>query len=182
MNLIQRVRPVCVSPPYQLPLQFIQVLHNNPLWNKEDRDTYRKAHRLLIQLSKACDNLPSSLFISGVLRLDEEAMYGGGFADIFRAIYNGNEVALKRLRVYQAGRDRQRIHRVCCEFLPRHCRVLIKQTTKFADVLSGSTHLETTRASQRLTFPRDRSGDLSGLHVYGISLDATWHDYGTSRR
>ena len=39
-------------------------------------------------------------------------MAGGGFADIFRASYRGEDVALKRLRDFQVHQRREIIHRV----------------------------------------------------------------------
>ncbi|KAF7373383.1 hypothetical protein MSAN_00547900 [Mycena sanguinolenta] len=65
-------------------------------------DTSR-ARRLIIRLSEARDQLPASLFISGVTNWDEHPTFSGGFGDIYRASYNGTTVALKRIRVFQAG-------------------------------------------------------------------------------
>lgn len=57
--------------------------------------------------------LPSFLSIDGVVLLDTEAAYGGGFADIYRAEYRGHHVALKRLRTFQT-KERHHMHRVTC--------------------------------------------------------------------
>ncbi|KAK7438583.1 hypothetical protein VKT23_017918 [Stygiomarasmius scandens] len=57
--------------------------------------------RLLVQLSETCDKLPSSLFIKGVERPDEQATFSGGFGDVFRADYQGQHVVLKRMRIFQ---------------------------------------------------------------------------------
>ncbi|KAJ6529761.1 hypothetical protein B0H19DRAFT_906982, partial [Mycena capillaripes] len=46
-----------------------------------------QARRLMGQLSEARDQLPSSLFISGVNDRDEHPTFAGGFGDIYRASY-----------------------------------------------------------------------------------------------
>ncbi|KAJ7134261.1 kinase-like domain-containing protein [Mycena epipterygia] len=67
-----------------------------------------QARRLILRLSEAHDQLPSSLFITGVIDRDEHPTFGGGFGDIFRASYNGGTVALKRIRIFTATADAQR--------------------------------------------------------------------------
>jgi hypothetical protein len=85
------------------------------------------ARRLLVRLSEARDILPASLFIRGVKGRDREPTFGGTCAyspsssgtvhsthliavgDIFMASFNGQEVALKKIRVFQ--RD-QAVHRI----------------------------------------------------------------------
>ncbi|KAJ6576220.1 kinase-like domain-containing protein [Mycena sp. CBHHK59/15] len=54
------------------------------------------------KLSEACDQLPSSLFITGVNDRDEDATFAGGFGDVYRASYSGKKVALKRIRTFTA--------------------------------------------------------------------------------
>ncbi|KAJ7938169.1 kinase-like domain-containing protein [Mycena leptocephala] len=71
-------------------------------------DYVSKARRLIIRLSEARDQLPSSLFITGVTDHDEHPTFSGGFGDIFRASFSGNTVALKRIRMFQAGADSPR--------------------------------------------------------------------------
>ncbi|KAJ6581547.1 kinase-like domain-containing protein [Mycena capillaripes] len=73
-----------------------------------------KARRLLVKLSEASDTLPSSLFIRGVSRLDKEATFGGTFGDIYRASYQGQDVALKRIRVFQRDASRHKIRQRFC--------------------------------------------------------------------
>ncbi|KAJ7700432.1 hypothetical protein B0H17DRAFT_925382, partial [Mycena rosella] len=69
-----------------------------------------QAQRLILRLSKVCAQLPSSLYITGVTDRDVYPTSGGGFADIFRASYNGSTVALKRIRTFSTGADSQRSH------------------------------------------------------------------------
>jgi hypothetical protein len=65
-----------------------------------------------MKLCEHCDKLPTSLFITGAERMDIDAVFGGGFADIFRASHNGEVVALKRLRIFLKDNERQKLHRV----------------------------------------------------------------------
>ena len=56
--------------------------------------------RLLVGLSRKYQILPDTLFIEGVLCQDKYAIAGGGYADIYRAKYGGETVALKRFRTF----------------------------------------------------------------------------------
>ncbi|KAJ7111283.1 kinase-like domain-containing protein, partial [Mycena epipterygia] len=58
--------------------------------------------RLVVQISKAQDKLPASLFISGVNDRDEHPTFSGGFGDVYRASYQGKTVALKRIKIFTA--------------------------------------------------------------------------------
>ncbi|KAI0077954.1 kinase-like protein, partial [Panus rudis PR-1116 ss-1] len=60
-----------------------------------------KILRLLVELSKAANVLPPSLFVGDVICVNREVVACGGYADIFRAERNGIAVALKKLRVTQ---------------------------------------------------------------------------------
>lgn len=75
------------------------------------REATFKARRLVGKLVKACDKLPSSLKISGVTQRDEHASFCGGFGDVFKAMYQGKYVALKRMRMFQSA-DQRDIRRV----------------------------------------------------------------------
>ncbi|KAJ7442266.1 kinase-like domain-containing protein [Mycena latifolia] len=79
-----------------------------------DEEFTLKARRLLVKLSEASDTLPSSLFIQGVSRLDKEPTFCGTFGDIFRASYHGQDVALKRIRVFQRDSGRHKIRQRFC--------------------------------------------------------------------
>ncbi|KAJ6585722.1 hypothetical protein B0H19DRAFT_1110590 [Mycena capillaripes] len=63
------------------------------------------ARRLMRKLSEACDQLPSSLFITGVNGHEDHPTFAGGFGDIFRASHGEKLVALKRMRYYLSGSD-----------------------------------------------------------------------------
>ncbi|KAG6820841.1 hypothetical protein H0H93_010668 [Arthromyces matolae] len=69
-----------------------------------------KARRLLIKLSERSEIIPASVLIRGLTLTDNQPVSGGGFADIYRAVYRGQEVALKHLRVRQ-DQDSQKMRR-----------------------------------------------------------------------
>nr|GAT45718.1 predicted protein [Mycena chlorophos] len=73
-----------------------------------------KARRLLVRLSEASDTLPASLFIRGVMRVDQEATFGGTFGDIYRASYEQRDVALKRMRVFQRNSEWHKLRQRFC--------------------------------------------------------------------
>jgi hypothetical protein len=61
----------------------------------------RQVISILMKLCSASGVLPRDLFIHGVnLGDDRDPWASGGFADVFRGTYNGQDVAVKRLRVF----------------------------------------------------------------------------------
>jgi hypothetical protein len=82
-----------------------------------------------VKLSEVSNILPSGLSVKGVTLLEKHPKFGGGFADIFRASYRGNEVALKRMRVFQRGEELQSINKVAC--LTTHLIVLLMFSVVF---------------------------------------------------
>ncbi|KAJ6536002.1 kinase-like domain-containing protein [Mycena vulgaris] len=77
------------------------------------------ARRLIVKLSEASDLLPSSLTIHGVEQKSLDPLFGGTFGDIYKAQYQGNNVALKRLRLFQAdsAENMQNRRKFCREAL-----------------------------------------------------------------
>jgi hypothetical protein len=73
----------------------------------------RHALYVLVKLSANSDKLPSSLFVHGVQLPDRDRVGGGGFADVYKGCFRGEDVAIKRLRVDVDG-DRTRLHKVRC--------------------------------------------------------------------
>ncbi|KAJ7264457.1 kinase-like domain-containing protein [Mycena haematopus] len=67
-----------------------------------------QARRLIIRLSEAREQLPSSLFITGVSDPDEYPTFSGGFGDVYRASFGSTTVALKRIRKFHASADAPR--------------------------------------------------------------------------
>ncbi len=56
--------------------------------------------RLLMGLARKTGTLPKTLFLQGIECKDRDPVGGGGFADIYLASYNGQPVALKRIRTF----------------------------------------------------------------------------------
>jgi hypothetical protein len=77
----------------------------------DDGQLFRKAYRLLLGLFQACDIMPSSMFIHGVKPLGSNAVFNGGYADIFKASKDDQILALKRPRAY-IGYDSQELQQV----------------------------------------------------------------------
>ncbi|ESK84607.1 kinase-like protein [Moniliophthora roreri MCA 2997] len=79
-----------------------------------------KAQHLLVKLCKDQDVLPSSLFIKGVILQDTNAHFGGSFGDIYGVTYNGLEVVIKWICVFQntvASEQHKIFRRLCQEAL-----------------------------------------------------------------
>ncbi|KAJ7270278.1 kinase-like domain-containing protein [Mycena rebaudengoi] len=74
-----------------------------------EKEHNSKARRVILKLSAACNNLPSSLFISGVTGHDNHALFGGGFGDIYQASYDGKTVALKHIRTFHRDAEQRHI-------------------------------------------------------------------------
>ncbi|KAJ7921494.1 kinase-like domain-containing protein, partial [Mycena leptocephala] len=79
-----------------------------------DPQNSRRARRIIRKLSEVSDNLPSSLFITGVTGREEYPTSGGGFADIYRSTYNNQTVALKHIRHFLRGADVRRTRLKFC--------------------------------------------------------------------
>ncbi|KAJ7607404.1 kinase-like domain-containing protein [Roridomyces roridus] len=75
----------------------------------------QKARRIIRKLSKACDRLPSSLFITGVSKREVHPSFGGGFGDVYRAQYNNKTVALKHLRHFLRGEELRALRLKLCQ-------------------------------------------------------------------
>ncbi|TFK36341.1 kinase-like domain-containing protein [Crucibulum laeve] len=90
-------------------LDLMQIIFSKGLI--ESAETNRKARRLFIKLSQHADIILPSQLITGLTLLNEgRPVNGGGYADIFQALYQGNEVAVKRIRTHFV-KDSQNIRR-----------------------------------------------------------------------
>jgi hypothetical protein len=72
----------------------------------------RKIITLLMDVAKASNELPSSLFVAGVQIYSPHPTMSGGFADVFKGEFAGQSIALKRLRMNVRGLERNDVHRV----------------------------------------------------------------------
>jgi predicted ester cyclase len=68
-----------------------------------DNGGFRRRAYLLFQdiCGSSFDIIPSSFVREGVTLMGQKAFKGGAWGDIYEATYNGQKVALKRLRVFQ---------------------------------------------------------------------------------
>ena len=58
----------------------------------------RTARRIVVDLSKACSDVPNELYVKETIKeVSLDPIYAGGFGHIHRGLYNGKLVALKRL-------------------------------------------------------------------------------------
>jgi hypothetical protein len=78
-----------------------------------DSDVLRlKVVSMLLKLSIASGILPKDLFIQGVnIGEDRDPWTSGGFADVFRGTFCGQQVAVKRLRIQ--NEDKKTVNPVC---------------------------------------------------------------------
>lgn len=63
---------------------------------------WKRTRRLLVKLAARSDQLPPSLELAGV-EATHASVRCGGFSDIYEGMYQGNKVALKRLRVFSSS-------------------------------------------------------------------------------
>ncbi|KDQ53221.1 hypothetical protein JAAARDRAFT_210160 [Jaapia argillacea MUCL 33604] len=84
------------------------VIDNFPI----DDDLRRAVQRFSINLSQASEKLPASLLLRGVVTSNDRHVGGGGFADIFVGKYAHQDVALKRLRIFEGPQEKVRIKKM----------------------------------------------------------------------
>jgi hypothetical protein len=68
--------------------------------------------RALVKLSTTFNYIPPTLFVSGVSLSSREPVFGGGFADIFKGVYESKPVAVKRFRDFLPGHNPAALDRV----------------------------------------------------------------------
>jgi hypothetical protein len=77
---------------------------------------------MLLKVSIASGILPKDLFITGVsIGEDRDPWTSGGFADVFRGTFRGQQVAVKRLRIQ--NEDKKTVNPVC-PFPQGDCNIL----------------------------------------------------------
>ncbi|KAF8130496.1 hypothetical protein K438DRAFT_1740076 [Mycena galopus ATCC 62051] len=83
----------------------------------------RMAFRIIRKLSESRDMLSTSLYIVGVHDREEHPSFGGGFADVYRASYRNQPVALKCMRLFFHGSNLRRIRLKFDSFLSSAAKV-----------------------------------------------------------
>lgn len=130
------------------------MLDNSPFANDSEArislqsDNRNEIRRLLVGLSKAAGVLPTSIFLGDVecRGTDRETIAGGGFADIFRATYRGQKVALKRLRVFSSAKEVGSYNAVSRTYQELGITLMTYWNVEF---LSRSVSMETTTSPIR---------------------------------
>jgi hypothetical protein len=59
-----------------------------------------ETHRTIRKLASSSGCIPRTLFLDNVQCHESDPVGGGGFADVWRGLWNDNFVALKRLRIF----------------------------------------------------------------------------------
>jgi hypothetical protein len=100
-----------VSAPH---IQHLSSTEFSKQWLDENPEhvSRRRVLSLLVKIAAASNTLPSSVFVADVHLNSCFPINNGGFADIFHGTWNGQSVALKRLRVNdcrEAGGDIQEV-------------------------------------------------------------------------
>ena len=107
VELLDEVHPF-PSISLKLMKHILQTLDVTPITNDDSR-------RCLHKLQAICGHhkiLPSSYNVSGdLIRVGDEAVASGGFADVWEGIHNGRKVCIKHLRITQ--QTRQAVEQVC---------------------------------------------------------------------
>jgi len=80
-----------------------------------DKDFQQQAHLFLLDhCATPFGIVPSSLVIKGVTLKCTQPISGGASADIFLAAHNGEEVVLKRPRIFCKGQTRVKVYKAFC--------------------------------------------------------------------
>lgn len=87
--------------------QFNQILLASPMPDDTifTRSFRRKLRRVVVRLAQDSDTLPLSLQVEGVALSDRDCVGGGAFADVFKGVLNGGDVAVKRMRIFIVTND-----------------------------------------------------------------------------
>jgi hypothetical protein len=91
------------------------MLSHPPQWldNNLEHKSRRKIMRLLIDVAGHSNELPHSLFVTGIdIGASRDPHSYGSFADVFRGTYENQIIAVKRLRINERGEARNDAHRV----------------------------------------------------------------------
>jgi hypothetical protein len=141
---------------------------------------WRVAVYILVKLANNSGKLPSFLFIGGILLESVHAAAHGGFADVYRAKYRGQQVALKRARL--EDHEKEGFHLVSTRHLgPLYKRSsnLFIRTVSASDVRERSTCLASTSSPQHPTISWNRCNDILNCPgcLHGIPVDASWYTH-----
>lgn len=120
----------------------------------------RQLLRLLVELAKHSNQLPTSLFVAGVTLLSNEPCAMGGFADVFRGKLGDMTVALKRLRVVADQTHQIAMINHVRRLFYRAVRISSCHEPKLAGNLPGGSDVDAAKTSFYPRLSGDESRDL----------------------
>jgi hypothetical protein len=164
-SFVDAIQNVCFSPSslfYSSNLDG-QVLN----WGLADASSRAKARQFMRKVAEAGEQLPSSLFITGVNDHDEHPTFGGGFGDVYQASYDGKRVALKRIRTFTADSTTRR-NRLVNSLL---FRITLTVHGSITAILQGGTGLAESPPSFHSSTAGYRSFNVCAVVLYGFALD-----------
>lgn len=106
--LVDVMQEVCVSSTENFQNQLMEL-------RQSTSSTYRlteTVESILYNVARKRGILPSSYYISDVLRIGAHPVGGGSFSDVYKGEIQGKPVALKVLRIFQNTVNREGIMRV----------------------------------------------------------------------
>jgi len=96
-------------------LAFIDILDSALENMQPDSDLYRKGLRALRKICGQTRLLPTThMLADGLEKSGDMPAASGGFADVWRGTYNGRQVAIKALRIYNTD-DLQQVKKLFCK-------------------------------------------------------------------
>lgn len=113
--------------------------------------------------------LPRTLSVLVSYDRTSDALYRGGFGDVWKGEYRGRDVAVKVIRTYSNG-DSQKITHVCFRSypIPAYCVLILL----YIGVLQGGSDMEVPSTPKYPT--TNRGSDARDSACNGIELDVTW--------
>jgi hypothetical protein len=116
IDSLQDVSPLMHSLRYPRRIYSIHVIYqaltDASLQQTHDPCLRRGISKLLMKLVAQSMHLPPALLLRGVRLLSHNPEGQGGYADVFKGIYQGKEIALKRFRTFSAARGHEVLHAV----------------------------------------------------------------------
>ena len=82
-----------------LDTSILDAVHLKTL-TQDKSHTRSQLRQIMYWIADKYDVYPSQMHITGNIVREKEPLAGGGFGDIYKGVYQGNVVAMKRLRVF----------------------------------------------------------------------------------
>ena len=115
--------------------------------------------------------LPNFLFISGVRRVGENPVGGGGFADVWEGEVFGRRVALKVIRIFGLASPRSELHQVRFSIACENASNNIFDFPFSLGFLQRSNVVATVPPPERVAFLRRMYRRILATAGNGLTLD-----------